>query len=431
MECSQLIFRCTFSPQNGNTSLAVRLAESRSEAVQRLVLISGGAPIPLEYECSIFGINPACLSLLTPCIRLGFQRQRSPSSSPNPEGGHRSIAAFEDQKAAFQFNAYTLWATMAGQKWPEGDRHFYSRLRVPVLLICGSHDRLVSEAEEEETLFSLRCAQLRRLPKAGHMGMLEDPNRVNEFIEEHITNPPHPFGLSKRNQSCTPDSVPKTPITTQPNYDICLDDIMSTIEYSRKKSGSYGVDTGAESPGIISVNVGALHGVHEARFTKAQGDTNFSSESSGVSPCKKQVSIAYFLILADALRYCFEVRETGASESCRVCEKAFDEDLITINEKWNSDTKLGREYYYVEHFNRKIAELLQKREEYDKKEAQRMEILKAKLLSVEGCDKQMVTRENIDERLDEIMSSPPVQFNYSVSERGKTIHPESLGDLPS
>nr|CDS16849.1 Pfam-B_7133 domain containing protein [Echinococcus granulosus] len=135
--------------------------------------------------------------------------------------------------------------------------------------------------------------------------------------------------------------------------------------------------------------------------------------------------------VVDALRYCFEVRETGASESCRVCEKAFDEDLITINEKWNSDTKLGREYYYVEHFNRKIAELLQKREEYDKKEAQRMEILKAKLLSVEGCDKQMVTRENIDERLDEIMSSPPVQFNYSVSERGKTIHPESLGDLPS
>lgn len=227
------------------------------------MLISGGAPIPLEYECSIFGINPACLSLLTPCIRLGFQRlafsKRSPSSSPNPEGGHRSIAAFEDQKAAFQFNAYTLWATMAGQKWPEGDRHFYSRLRVPVLLICGSHDRLVSEAEEEETLFSLRCAQLRRLPKAGHMGMLEDPNRVNEFIEEHITNPPHPFGLSKRNQSCTPDSVPKTPITTQPNYDICLDDIMSTIEYSRKKSGSYGVDTGAESPGIISVLRPRIH----------------------------------------------------------------------------------------------------------------------------------------------------------------------------
>ncbi|KAL5968772.1 Protein ABHD8 [Taenia solium] len=57
------------------TSLAVRLVESRSEAVQRLVLISGGAPIPLEHEWSIFDVNPVCLSLLTPCIRLGFQRQ--------------------------------------------------------------------------------------------------------------------------------------------------------------------------------------------------------------------------------------------------------------------------------------------------------------------------------------------------------------------
>ena len=62
-------------------------------------------------------------------------------------------ASLEDRRAAFQFNAYTLWATMAGQMWPEGDRDFYARLRVPVLLICGCLDRLVSEEEEEETLF--------------------------------------------------------------------------------------------------------------------------------------------------------------------------------------------------------------------------------------------------------------------------------------
>lgn len=41
---------------------------------------------------------------------------------------------------------------MAGQKWLEGDRNFYARLRVPVLLICGCRDRLVSLEEEEETL---------------------------------------------------------------------------------------------------------------------------------------------------------------------------------------------------------------------------------------------------------------------------------------
>lgn len=84
--------------------------------------------------------------------RLAFSKRSVPSRS-NSEGEYHSSAGSGERKAAFQFNAYTLWATMAGQKWPEGDRHFYGRLHVPVLLICGRHDRLVSEAEEEEALF--------------------------------------------------------------------------------------------------------------------------------------------------------------------------------------------------------------------------------------------------------------------------------------
>lgn len=79
---------------------------------------------------------------------------------------------------------------------------------------------------------------------------------------------------------------------------------------------------------------------------------------------------------------CFEVKEDSALESRRLGEKAFDEELIAINEKWNSQTKLEREYHYFEYFNGKIAELLKKRAEYDMEESQRMELLKAKLLSV-------------------------------------------------
>ncbi|VDM19474.1 unnamed protein product [Hydatigera taeniaeformis] len=260
--------------------MAVRLAESRSDAVQRLVLISGGAPVPLEYEWSIVGINPDCLSLFTPCIRLGFQRQvnmpctvivpmlafskRGISSRSNSESQSHCSADSAERKAAFQFNAYTLWATMAGQKWPEGDRHFYGRLHVPVLLICGCQDRLVSEAEEEEALFSLRCAQLRRLPKAGHMGMLEDPNQVNEFIEEHIINPPHPLGLSKRNQSYTFDGLPKEPITSQPNCGALLDDgtslnVINETEHARERNSNCGVDTDTDSPCIASIFRPRIH----------------------------------------------------------------------------------------------------------------------------------------------------------------------------
>ncbi|KAL5110180.1 Protein ABHD8 [Taenia crassiceps] len=384
---------CVFDEHFKDVQEAVELAESRSETVQRLVLISGGAPIPLEHECSIFGINPLCLSLLTPCIRQGFQRlafsRRGISSRSSPEGKYYSSAGSEERKAAFQFNAYTLWATMEGQKWPEGNRYFYGRIDVPVLLICGRHDRLVSEAEEEEALSSLRYAQLRRLPKAGNMGMLEDPKQVNEFTEEHIINPSHPLGLPERNQSCTNDSVLEKPITSRPNCDTYLDNgdslvLMNGTEYSREKYINRRVDDNAE--------------LHSKLLRVREPGVGDPVEAVLLSKWWSN----YMLQIA-AIICCFGVKEDSAS--CRVNEKAFDEELIAINEKWNSQTQLGREHYYFVHFNEKISKLVQNREEYDTEEARRMEILKAKLLSVKNGDKEMVTRENVDERVDEIMSS--------------------------
>ncbi|KAL5968771.1 Protein ABHD8 [Taenia solium] len=162
---------------------------------------------------------------------------------------------------------------MAGQKWLEGDRHFYGRLHVPVLLICGRRDRLVSEAEEEEALFSLRYAQLRRLSNAGHMGMLEDPNQVNKFIEEHIINPPHLLGLSRRNHSCTTDSLLREPITSQPNCDIFLDNgdplgVKSDTEYSREKNSNCRADADDESLGIIRIFRLQIHSKRWRGFRK-------------------------------------------------------------------------------------------------------------------------------------------------------------------
>lgn len=111
---------------------------------------------------------------------------------------------------------------------------------------------------------SLRYAQLRRLSKAGHMGMLEDPNQVNEFIEEHITNPSHSVGLSKRDQSCTTDSFLKEPITSQPNCDAFLDDgaplsVMNEAKCSREKNSNCRVDADAESSSITSIFRPRIH----------------------------------------------------------------------------------------------------------------------------------------------------------------------------
>ncbi len=51
------------------------------------------------------------------------------------------------------------------------------------------------------------------------MGMLEEPVRVNQLIEDHIQNPPHPMALTKRTGPRLAPAVPAAvkPITSQPD----------------------------------------------------------------------------------------------------------------------------------------------------------------------------------------------------------------------
>ena len=82
------------------------------------------------------------------------------------------------------------------------------------------------------------------------------------------------------------------------------------------------------------------------------------------------------------MKYSFEVQEVDSSNLNRASEKAFDEKLIAINEEWNEKTRTQREHHYVQVFSESIAENLMKREEYDQMEAQRIAILKERLLSM-------------------------------------------------
>lgn len=88
------------------------------------------------------------------------------------------------------------------------------------------------------------------------------------------------------------------------------------------------------------------------------------------------------LFFRDALKHCFEAVETESSSRKEVVEQAFDEELIAINDKWNEQTKLMRENFYIKHFSEKINETLIRRREYDQKELERIEKLKEKLLSM-------------------------------------------------
>uniref|UniRef100_A0A0X3Q0L5 Small ribosomal subunit protein mS26 n=1 Tax=Schistocephalus solidus TaxID=70667 RepID=A0A0X3Q0L5_SCHSO len=104
-----------------------------------------------------------------------------------------------------------------------------------------------------------------------------------------------------------------------------------------------------------------------------------------------------------------------------VVEQAFDPPLVLINDAWNCETKKLREEYFVSHFSEKIMETLTKRQEYDDREKARVEELKRKFLSMLDGSDRMVTIDNIDSRLDEVMHSQPLDFNYAVDSSGRPV----------
>lgn len=63
-------------------------------------------------------------------------------------------------------------------------------------------------------------------------------------------------------------------------------------------------------------------------------------------------------------------------------EEAFDPELAVVNDEWNQKTKVQRENYYLQFFSGKIMDSLTRREDYDRLEVDRIEKLRAKLLSV-------------------------------------------------
>uniref|UniRef100_A0A5K3G2A5 Enhancer of polycomb-like protein n=1 Tax=Mesocestoides corti TaxID=53468 RepID=A0A5K3G2A5_MESCO len=128
--------------------------------------------------------------------------------------------------------------------------------------------------------------------------------------------------------------------------------------------------------------------------------------------------------LRGVLRYSLKAKEVGPQNTNDVAGEDLDHDLIAVNDSWNSQTKRERERYYTYHFNEKIMESLSRRKEYDQTDAICIEMLKKRLMSVKGNENLMVTRENLDAKLSEVMESSPIQFNRAISTRGTFIQTE-------
>ncbi|XP_067933523.1 protein ABHD8-like [Watersipora subatra] len=160
------------------TSLATFLARQRPSKIQKLVLMSGGAPVPLAPQTSVLSLPTPCLTLLKPVLTRFFQRSAF----------HKKNRNLPNKDVAFNVPVHVLRHTMKGQVWEEGDENFHRWLAQPTLLLHGEDDRLEPFAGTMEMHHILQKSEIYCIPHAGHMIMMEHPSMVNVLIEKFLNS---------------------------------------------------------------------------------------------------------------------------------------------------------------------------------------------------------------------------------------------------
>ncbi|XP_028399110.1 protein ABHD8-like [Dendronephthya gigantea] len=159
-------------------SFCTKIASERPRQVSKMILISGGGPVPLiPQPCQLFCLPSLILACLKPFVVWSFRRM----------GFHAHTSRNTIQSSgAFEVPSYVLRATMMGQTWNEGNEEFHSDLMVATLLIYGNHDNFVTLDEETHMHETIYGSTLEVLENAGHMVMLECPDKVNELILQFL-----------------------------------------------------------------------------------------------------------------------------------------------------------------------------------------------------------------------------------------------------
>ena len=60
-------------------------------------------------------------------------------------------------------------------------------LDMPVLIVAGAADQVVSLAEAEQMRRAFPAAELRVLGRSGHLPMLEEPEALSDLLRDFVT----------------------------------------------------------------------------------------------------------------------------------------------------------------------------------------------------------------------------------------------------
>ncbi|XP_066273787.1 uncharacterized protein [Branchiostoma lanceolatum] len=155
------------------------LAHEQGLRLSRLVMVSGGAPSPLEPQpCHIFCLPVCLLDCISPMLVKCFLRRAFSTQG--------QLSTVEDMYKSFNVPAHVLRGTMVGQVWHEGDEGYHTEIEVPTLLIHGRQDGLVPLQDEYGMEEALPYCHLEVIEDVSHMVMMECPDKVNQLIHDFI-----------------------------------------------------------------------------------------------------------------------------------------------------------------------------------------------------------------------------------------------------
>ena len=155
-------------------AIAITLAASRPDLVRGLVILSSCAKLPWREGPGerLLGYLPGPLRAI-----LFFSMARKILFAPGASGGALRLGIRELRACRPDTIRNDLRAARAMDVSQEA-----AGLGVPVLILCGSRDQVTPPASSQRLTELIRGSRLQILDGAGHMVLLEVPERVTDAI---------------------------------------------------------------------------------------------------------------------------------------------------------------------------------------------------------------------------------------------------------
>ena len=158
-------------------ALAAYLASLNPTRVNRLILIAPIACQPAEKTNWLYRLPLSIIKLWLPRLRQRFRANAYAPTTP--------LNLIEEESLGSKCNQlYVLRATVLGNK--NIPRLDLALLVMPVLIILGKYDKLVTNTNIVEFYHALSQHHVVLIDDAGHFPMLEQPAATNEVIQKFL-----------------------------------------------------------------------------------------------------------------------------------------------------------------------------------------------------------------------------------------------------